>query len=114
MPVIDGVRFASVAAGIKYQNRTDLMLAHLTTGSAIAGVFTRSSTRAAAVLDCEAKIGLPQEGPAAILVNSGNANAFTGKAGFEAVNAITLAVAQKLDVSVERIFTASTGVIGAL
>ena len=114
MPVIDGVRFASVAAGIKYQNRTDLMLAYLTTGSAIAGVFTRSSTRSAAVLDCEAKIGQPQEGPAAILVNSGNANAFTGKAGFEAVNAITFAVAQKLDVSVERIFTASTGVIGEL
>ena len=57
LPEIAGVRFASVAAGVRYANRTDVMLAELEPGSAVAGVFTRSSTRSAPVRDCEAKIG---------------------------------------------------------
>ena len=47
LPVIDGVRFATIAAGVRYQGRTDVMLAELAPGSTVAGAFTRSATRAA-------------------------------------------------------------------
>ncbi len=112
LPTIDGVRFAATAAGIKYQDRTDVMLAVLDAGSSIAGVFTRSATRSAAVLDCQAKIGSHGAGPAAILVNSGNSNAFTGKGGQAAVDAIVTAVTNSTGTSADRVFTSSTGVIG--
>ena len=112
LPVIDGVRFATIAAGVKYQGRTDVMLAELAPGSTIAGAFTRSATRAAPVLDCQAKIGGTSDAGAAILVNSGNANAFTGKGGVAAVEAITAAVADVCGVPQSRVFTSSTGVIG--
>ncbi|WP_170419804.1 bifunctional glutamate N-acetyltransferase/amino-acid acetyltransferase ArgJ [Ruegeria arenilitoris] len=112
LPVIDGVRFAAVAAGVRYQGRTDVMLAVLDPGTAVAGVFTRSATRAAPVLDCQDKIGGPSDGPAAILVNSGNANAFTGQYGRASVEQITAAVAQATGVAQNRVFTSSTGVIG--
>jgi len=112
LPVIEGVRFATVAAGVKYSGRTDVMLAELAPGTAIAGTFTRSKTRAAPVLDCQAKLGGASDGPAAILVNSGNANAFTGIKGVEAVEALTGAVASAINVPKARVFTASTGVIG--
>lgn len=88
------------------------MLAHLSPGTTLAGVFTRSSTRAAPVLDCQDKIGETSEAGAAILVNAGNANAFTGKNGAEAVQAIVTKVAQICDVPAERVLTSSTGVIG--
>ena len=61
LPVIDGVRFATAAAGVKYQGRTDVMLATLAPGSVVAGAFTRSATRAAPVLDCQAKLGKVSE-----------------------------------------------------
>ena len=112
LPVIAGVTFASAAAGVKYQNRTDVMLAIATPGSSVAGVFTRSATRSAPVLDCQAKLGGDPAGAAAILVNSGNSNAFTGKNGVASVVALTQAVADLTDVPVGRVFTASTGVIG--
>nr|WP_174820085.1 bifunctional glutamate N-acetyltransferase/amino-acid acetyltransferase ArgJ [Ruegeria arenilitoris] len=112
LPVIDGVRFATVAAGVRYQGRTDVMLAVLDPGTAVAGVFTRSATRAAPVLDCQDKIGGPSDGPAAILVNSGNANAFTGQYGRASVEQITAAVSQVTGVAQSRVFTSSTGVIG--
>nr|WP_217372001.1 bifunctional glutamate N-acetyltransferase/amino-acid acetyltransferase ArgJ [Ruegeria arenilitoris] len=112
LPVIDGVRFAAVAAGVRYQGRTDVMLAVLDPGTAVAGVFTRSATRAAPVLDCQDKIGGPSDGPAAILVNSGNANAFTGQYGRASVEQITAAVSQVTGVAQNRVFTSSTGVIG--
>ncbi|WP_099591366.1 bifunctional glutamate N-acetyltransferase/amino-acid acetyltransferase ArgJ [Paramylibacter kogurei] len=114
LPVIAGVRFSAAAAGVKYQNRDDVMLAEITAGSAIAGVFTRSSTRSAPVLDCQEKLAkpLPADKPIAILVNSGNSNAFTGGAGRNSVNAITTATAEILDTVPECVFTASTGVIG--
>ncbi|WP_164661439.1 bifunctional glutamate N-acetyltransferase/amino-acid acetyltransferase ArgJ [Tropicibacter sp. Alg240-R139] len=112
LPVIDGVRFATVEAGVRYQGRTDVMLAVLDAGTSVAGVFTRSSTRAAPVLDCQEKIGGASDGPAAILVNSGNANAFTGHYGQASVAAVTQAVADVTGVAVERVFTSSTGVIG--
>nr|WP_174822248.1 bifunctional glutamate N-acetyltransferase/amino-acid acetyltransferase ArgJ [Ruegeria arenilitoris] len=112
LPVIGGVRFATVAAGVRYQGRTDVMLAVLDPGTAVAGVFTRSATRAAPVLDCQDKIGGPGDGPAAILVNSGNANAFTGQYGRASVEQITEAAAQATGVAQNRVFTSSTGVIG--
>ena len=112
LPVIAGVTFASAAAGVKYQNRTDVMLAIAAPGSAVAGVFTRSATRSAPVLDCQAKLGSDPTGAAAILVNSGNSNAFTGKNGVASVAALTQAVAGLTGVPVGRVFTASTGVIG--
>ena len=110
--VIDGVRFSSAAAGVKYKGRTDVMLAQLSAGSTIAGVFTSSATRSAPVLDCQEKLGLISDEGAAIIVNSGNSNAFTGKIGTDAMKAVVNGVADKLSLSPERVFSASTGVIG--
>lgn len=112
LPRIDGVSFATVEAGVRYSGRTDVMLAQIAPASSIAGVFTKSSTRAAPVLDCQAKIGMDSDAGAAIIVNSGNANAFTGKNGIEATQAVTNAVADILDLPEARVFSSSTGVIG--
>lgn len=112
LPEIDGVRFATASAGVKYKGRTDVMLAELCDNATIAGVFTRSSTRSANVLDCQAKNGKASEGRAAILVNSGNSNAFTGSRGVEAVSALSAGAAAALGIDPNRVFTSSTGVIG--
>ena len=112
LPVIGGVTFAAAQAGGKYAGRTDVMLALLAPGTTIAGVFTRSKTRSAPVLDCEAKITGDSDAGAAILVNSGNSNAFTGRNGVESVAQITAAVAAATGLPQARVFTASTGVIG--
>ncbi len=112
LPVIAGVRFASAAAGVKYQGRTDVMLAVMDPGTSVAGVFTRSATRSAPVLDCQAKLGGATDQGAAILVNSGNSNAFTGHYGQTSVAEITSAVASLTGMPQNRVFTASTGVIG--
>ena len=114
LPIIDGVKFATAAVGIKYRARTDVMLASIAAGSTVAGVFTRSATRAACVLDCQSKIGGDTSRGAAILVNSGNANAFTGVAGQKSVNRICAAVAAGLGLPVSAVFTSSTGVIGEI
>ena len=112
LPAIDGVTFAAAAAGVKYKNRTDVMLAVLAAGSTVAGVFTRSATRSAPVRDCQEKLGAASDGAAAILVNSGNSNAFTGKAGATAVAALANGVATATGIDTTRVFTSSTGVIG--
>ena len=114
LPVIKGVKFAAASAGIKYQDRTDVMLVRLPPGTSIAGAFTRSSTRAASILDCQDKLTGSQdvESGAAIIVNSGNANAFTGADGQRAVDAVTDAVARAVGVPARRVFSSSTGVIG--
>ncbi len=112
LPEIGGLRFASTAAGVRYQGRTDVMLAVMDPGTSVAGVFTRSATRSAPVLDCQAKLGSNTEQGAAILVNSGNSNAFTGHYGQTSVAEITSAVANKTGLTQDRVFTASTGVIG--
>jgi glutamate N-acetyltransferase/amino-acid N-acetyltransferase len=119
MPVIDGVRFAATAAGVRYKTgRLDVMLAELDAGTQIAGVFTRSTTRAAPVLRCEDSLAAhaaetgTDSGKFAILVNAGNANAFTGGAGFESVDVIRESVSKALDCPAEHVFTSSTGVIG--
>lgn len=112
LPVIDGVTFATAEAGVKYEGRADVMLALLAPGSTIAGVFTTSATRSANVLDCQEKLGHDQTGPAAIFVNSGNSNAFTGRHGTGSVAAICAAIAKTSGVHPSRVFTSSTGVIG--
>lgn len=114
LPQIAGVEFASAAAGVKYAGRTDVMLGSIAPGSSLAGVFTTSSTRAACVLDCQAKLRMrvPKDAGAAIIVNSGNANAFTGKNGQKGVDMVTGAVAKALDLPISRVFSSSTGVIG--
>lgn len=112
LPAIGGVRFATAAAGVKYADRDDVMLAVCDPGTVVAGVFTRSATRSAAVLDCQSKIdGSGTEG-AAILVNSGNANAFTGQHGQASVDAVCAAVSEATGLPAARVFTSSTGVIG--
>ena len=114
LPVIAGIEFASGAAGVKYQDRTDVTLIRIAPGSTLAGAFTKSSTRAACVLDNQAKLAMGGDAPdgAAIIVNSGNANAFTGARGQESVDAVTGAVAQATGVPGTRVFSSSTGVIG--
>ena len=114
LPLIAGVEFSAVEAGIKYQNRKDVMLVRLAPGTAMAGAFTRSSTRSGCVRDCQAKLAMKVVGDvgAAIVVNSGNSNAFTGKVGDDAVAAVTAGVAQALGLPASRVFSSSTGVIG--
>ncbi len=113
LPVIAGAEFAAVAAGVRYPDRLDVMLARLAPGTTVAGTFTRSQTRSAAVRDCEAKIAAAgADTGAAILVNSGNSNAFTGARGADAVAALCEGLAAKLGLPPARVFTASTGVIG--
>lgn len=114
LPRIAGVEFAAVEAGIKYKNRKDVMLIRLAPGTAMAGVFTRSSTRSGCVRDGQEKLTLPvpKGAGAAIIVNSGNSNAFTGKVGDKAVAAVCGSVAKALDIPESRVFSSSTGVIG--
>ena len=114
LPQIRGIEFAAVEAGVRYQNRKDVMLVRLAPGTAMAGVFTRSTTRSACVRDCQAKITarVPKGAGAAIVVNSGNSNAFTGAKGDASVAAITGGVAQALGLPTSRVFSSSTGVIG--
>ena len=114
LPAIAGVEFSAAEVGIKYKNRTDVTLIRLAPGTTIAGVFTKSTTRAACVLDAQAKLAtrVPANAGAAIIVNSGNANAFTGALGQESVDAVTGSVADALGVPPSRVFSSSTGVIG--
>ncbi|GGA18538.1 bifunctional glutamate N-acetyltransferase/amino-acid acetyltransferase ArgJ [Neptunicoccus cionae] len=117
LPEIGGVTFAAGAAGVKYKNRTDVMLARVAKGSAVAGVFTRSSTRSAPVLDCQAKLVDLQktdtvEEAMGVVVNSGNSNAFTGKVGAQSVEFVCKAAADTLGIGAGNVLTSSTGVIG--
>lgn len=114
LPLIKGAEFAAIGAGIKYQNRKDVMLVRLAPGTAMAGAFTRSTTRSGCVRDCQTKLAtrVPEGAGAAIIVNSGNSNAFTGAVGDKAVAAVTGGVAQTLGLPASRVFSSSTGVIG--
>jgi glutamate N-acetyltransferase/amino-acid N-acetyltransferase len=110
MPVIAGIRLATAEAGIRYKNRTDVLLAVMDKGTAVAGVFTKSKCPSAPVEWCRTKL---KGGKArALVVNSGNANAFTGKTG-RASTALTAKIAAKaVGCGESEIFLASTGVIG--
>jgi len=110
LPPIAGVRFATAAAGIKHKDRTDVLLVLLDKGSEVAGVFTRSKCPSAPVDWCKA--ALPKGTARALLVNSGNANAFTGKRGRETVKLSARMVADAIGCRPREVFLASTGVIG--
>ena len=110
---IPGVRFATVNAGIKSGNGEDVTLIVLEAGTVVAGLFTKSMTRSAPVIDCQNKIGMKiKNNGAAIIINAGNANAFTGRQGEIAVHEIVAALSKRVEIPVERIFSSSTGVIG--
>jgi glutamate N-acetyltransferase/amino-acid N-acetyltransferase len=110
MPPIDGVKLATAAAGIRYAGRTDVLVALFDPGTAVAGVFTRSKCPSAPVDWCRANI---KAGAASVLVvNSGNANAFTGKSGREAAMLTADVAAAAAGCKPSAVFLASTGVIG--
>ena len=110
MPAIEGVRIAAAEAGIKYKNRTDLMVMVFDEGTEVAGVFTRSKCPSAPVDYCRQNLGA---GRARVLVvNSGNANAFTGKRGRETTAMTGAAAAKAAGCAAGEVFLASTGVIG--
>jgi len=115
MPAVDGVRLATAAAGIRYKNRTDVLLVLMAPGTSAAGVFTTSKCASAPVEWCRARLkdGKGKKGaPRALVVNSGNANAFTGKSG-RAATALTAKIASEaIEAGTDDIFLASTGVIG--
>ncbi|PZW41075.1 glutamate N-acetyltransferase [Humitalea rosea] len=110
MPPVAGVRLATAAAGIRYQGRTDSTLIEFAPGTTVAGVFTRSLCPGAPIDWCRAAL---KNGKArALVVNAGNANVFTGRAGVEAVKATAAATAELLGCKPRDVFLASTGVIG--
>ena len=110
MPPVPGVRLATAAAGIRYPGRTDVLLAMFDRGTAVAGVFTRSKCPSAPVDWCRARM---RRGAArALIVNSGNANAFTGKSGRAATELTAEIAASAAGCDPDEVLLASTGVIG--
>ena len=110
LPEIPGVLLAAGACGLRYKGRSDVMLAELASGTVIAGVFTRSLTAAAPIDWC--RTALKTGRVRAIVVNSGNANAFTGRVGDLAVADTVKAAAKVVGCSKNQVFVSSTGVIG--
>lgn len=110
LPVITGIEVGVGCTETKYKNRNDLMIATCTPGTAVAGVFTTSKTASAPVDWCRTQLS---GGHArALIVNAGNANAFTGHKGLEGVKSVVSRVAAVVDCSATEVFAASTGVIG--
>src|SRR6266851_8971144 len=112
LPPIAGIRLAAYAAGIRYTGRNDMMIAELAPAGTIAGVFTRSQTCGAPVDWCRAC--LPGGTVRAIVVNSGNANVFTVRAGREVCERTAATAARLLGCEPRQVFISSTGVIGEL
>ena len=110
MPAIPGVRLATAAAGIRYAERTDVLLALFEPGTAAAGVFTRSKCPSAPVEWCRARLKTAR--PRALVVNSGNANAFTGRSGRDACKFTAQIAGRAAGCKPDDVFLASTGVIG--
>ncbi len=110
MPPIKGVRIATAKAGIKYKDRVDLLAMVFDPGTAVAGVLTRSKCPSAPVDLCRANLAA---GRARVLVvNAGNANAFTGKKGIHTTSVAAKAAAQATGCTAGEVFLSSTGVIG--
>ncbi|MEM0924284.1 MAG: bifunctional glutamate N-acetyltransferase/amino-acid acetyltransferase ArgJ [Pseudomonadota bacterium] len=116
IPEVAGLRLSTAAAGVKYKGRDDVLLAEMAAGTVLAGSFTRSETRAAPVLWCQDRLAELAKSPGrrklGLIVNSGNANAFTGDNGVAAVAEIAGATAKALGTAKGRVLMASTGVIG--
>ncbi len=110
LPPIEGIRMATAEAGIRYKGRTDVLYVTLAKDTAVAGVLTRSKCPSAPVDWCRKNL---EKGTArALVVNSGNANAFTGKKGAEAVKMTADIAARAAGCRASQVFVASTGVIG--
>ncbi len=110
MPEVAGVQLSSLAAGLRYHGRADLMLALVPENAAVAGVFTRSRCPSAPVDWCKEVLAVGR--PRAIVCNAGNANAFTGTAGETAARRTAETIAAVLGLAPEDVLLASTGVIG--
>lgn len=110
LPEVDGVRLATCEAGIKYAGRKDLLVMLFEPGTTVAGVFTKSKTASAPVDWC--RESLVDAGARALVVNAGNANAFTGMRGRDAVEVTASRMAELADCKPQDVFIASTGVIG--
>jgi glutamate N-acetyltransferase/amino-acid N-acetyltransferase len=110
LPPLAGVRLGAAAAGIRYQGRTDLVMAELAPGTTVAGVFTSNKCPGAPVDWCRAALAGGRA--RALVVNAGNANVFTGRAGAEATRASAAAAAKLVGCPARQVFLGSTGVIG--
>jgi glutamate N-acetyltransferase/amino-acid N-acetyltransferase len=110
LPPVSGVLLAAGEAGVRYKHRTDVMLAVFAPGTKVAGVFTKSKTASAPVDWCKAC--LPNGSARALVVNSGNANAFTGRAGLKGAGDVAVAAASAVGCGADEVYMASTGVIG--
>ena len=113
--LLTGIKVSTIYSGIKHspKNEEDLLLIELEKDTAIAGVFTQSLTASSSVNHCKKNLKECKEPTVrAILVNSGNANAFTGKKGDETVSKIIKFLSTKSNCNINEIYTASTGVIG--
>jgi glutamate N-acetyltransferase/amino-acid N-acetyltransferase len=110
LPPISGVRLATASAGIRYEGRTDVLLAVMDKGTSVAGVLTRSKCPSAPVEWCRSRFA--QGRARALVVNSGNANAFTGAKGIAAVKRTAALTAEAVGCKTGEVFIASTGVIG--
>ena len=112
IPPIAGVQLATYAAGIKDDSKADLFLASLAEGTSVAGTFTRSKCPSAPVEWCLRILNEGNRAARAVVCNSGNANAFTGVAGATSATLTAEVVAESLGVDADRVYLASTGVIG--
>ncbi len=110
LPPLAGARLAAAACGVRYKNRADVCMIELAPGTAVAGVLTRSLTASAPILWC--RRALKGGRGRAIVINSGNANAFTGSVGLASVERVVAATADLLGAKKNEIYIASTGVIG--
>jgi len=112
LPKVEGIELATAASGEKYKGRDDLLLVKLAPNTSVAGVFTKSATRSAAVEWCQKQLDRTKPLGRALVVNAGNANAFTGQAGTRAVKEVVRAASKAFGCSQSEVFVASTGVIG--
>ncbi|MEQ8193508.1 MAG: bifunctional ornithine acetyltransferase/N-acetylglutamate synthase, partial [Rhodospirillales bacterium] len=110
MPAIAGVKLATAAVGLRYSQRLDVMFVETAPGTSVAGALTRSQTASAPVLWC--RKALKHGAARGLVVNSGNANVFTGEAGVRAVAATAKTAAGLLGCAQKDVFVSSTGVIG--
>lgn len=113
LPPIAGVVLGTANTGIRYKGRDDLLVALMPAGTSVAGVFTTSKTASAPVDWCRSNLADTCQGRA-LVVNAGNANAFTGKAGMASVRAVAAAAAERANCRQKDVFIASTGVVGQL
>ena len=119
LPQVEGLKFATASSGETYKGRKDVWLATFAPSTSVAGVFTTSKTASAPVEWCKKNLGVDENGEGvsdararALIVNAGNANAFTGKVGERAMRDVVAVVAKTVGCPQKEVYVASTGVIG--